>query len=182
MRKFTQGFYGYAFAMLVCLAAVGLFLLVTPQSRTERIPKVDYSIDVANLRRTAPYQVWTPEPAPAGWIPTSSRATTEKGVTTWKLGFATAGRPGATRSHAMLAQSDEKPPAEFANRMANTSEVTGSVQINGVTWEQRFREDKNQRSLIRLLPEATVVVTGTAQWDELSALAGSLKQQAKATP
>ncbi|MGW0073591.1 DUF4245 family protein, partial [Streptosporangium sandarakinum] len=60
MRRFTQGFYGYAFAMLVCLAAVGLFLLVTPQSRTEHIPRIDYSMDVANLRRTAPYEVWAP--------------------------------------------------------------------------------------------------------------------------
>ncbi|WP_326825644.1 DUF4245 domain-containing protein [Streptosporangium sp. NBC_01756] len=174
MERFTQGFYGYAVAMLVCLAGVGVFLLVTPQSRTEHIPKVDYSIDVANMRHTAPYQTWSPEPVPAGWIPTSSRVTNEKGVVSWRLGFAT-----AKRSHAMLAQSDEKPAAEFANRMANTGEVVGSVQVGGVTWEQRLRKDKDQRSLVRLLPDVTVVVTGTAQWDELSALAGSLKQQAK---
>ncbi|MEU9835990.1 DUF4245 domain-containing protein [Streptosporangium sp. NPDC048047] len=174
MRRFTQGLYGYAFAMLVCLAAVGLFLLVTPQSRTEHIPRVDYSMDVANLRRSAPYEVWAPSRVPARWIPNSSRATQEKGVTTWRLGFAT-----ARRSHAMLAQSDEKPAAGFASRMAGTTEVTGNVQIGGVTWEQRFREDKNQRSLVRLLPDATVVVTGTAQWDELTALAASLRQQPK---
>ncbi|MGV9328084.1 DUF4245 domain-containing protein [Streptosporangium sandarakinum] len=177
MRRFTQGFYGYAFAMLVCLAAVGLFLLVTPQSRTEHIPRIDYSMDVANLRRTAPYEVWAPSQVPAGWIPTSSRTAQEKGTTTWRLGFAT-----ARRSHAMLAQSNEKPAADFASRMANTTEVTGNVQIGGATWEQRFRKDKNQRSLVRLLPDATVVVTGTAQWDELTTLAASLKQQPKPTP
>lgn len=176
MQKFTQGFYGYVVAVLVCLAGVGVFLLVTPQSRTERIPKIDFSMDVANMRRAAPYQVWSPDPVPAGWIPTSSRATDEKGVATWKLGFAT-----AKRFHAMFAQSDEKPAAEFANRMANTSEVVGNVQIDGVTWEQRLRKDKDQRSLIRLLPDVTVVITGTAQWDELSTLAGSLKQQSKVT-
>ncbi|MDP9865103.1 MULTISPECIES: DUF4245 domain-containing protein [Streptosporangium] len=176
MERFTQGFYGYAVAMLVCLAGVGVFLLVTPQSRTEHIPKVDFSFDVANMRRDAPYQVWSPDQVPAGWIPTSSRMTKEKGAVTWRLGFAT-----AKRSHAMLAQSDERPAAEFANRLANTGEVTGSVQIGGVTWEQRVRKDKNQRSLVRLLPDATVVVTGTAQWDELSALAGSIKQQTRVT-
>ncbi|GAA4222991.1 hypothetical protein FHR32_001814 [Streptosporangium album] len=182
MERFTQGFYGYVVAMLVCLAGVGVFLLVTPQSRTEHIPKVDYSIDVANMRRAAPYQVWPPDPVPAGWIPTSSQMTDQKGVVSWRLGFATAKRPeAATRSHVMLAQSDEKPAAEFANRMANTGEVVGNVQIGGVTWEQRLRKDKNQRSLVRLLPDVTVVVTGTAQWDELSALAGSLKQQVKIT-
>ncbi|MFJ2028883.1 DUF4245 domain-containing protein [Streptosporangium sp. NPDC087985] len=177
MERFTQGLYGYAIAMLVCLAGVGVFLLIAPQSREEHIPQVDFSIDVANMRHSAPYQVWSPDPVPAGWIPTSSRMTSEKGVVSWRLGFAT-----AKRSHAMLAQSDEKPAAEFANRMANTSEVVGSVQIGGVTWEQRLRKDKDQRSLVRLLPDVTVVVTGTAQWDELSALAGSIKQQTETAP
>ncbi|MEV7012485.1 DUF4245 domain-containing protein [Streptosporangium sp. NPDC051022] len=181
MQRFTQGFYGYVFAMLVCFAAVGAFLLIAPQSRTEHIPKINYSIDVANMRRDAPYQVWTPDPVPSGWVPTSSRMSKGKAangtaVVTWNLGFAT-----AKKHHAMLSQSDENPGAEFANRMANTNEVTGSVQINGVTWEQRFRKDKDQRSLVRLLPGATVVISGTAPWDELSALAGSIKQQTKLT-
>ncbi|WP_371783021.1 DUF4245 domain-containing protein [Streptosporangium subroseum] len=179
MQRFTQGFYGYVVAVLVCLVGVGIFLLITPQSRTEHIPEIDFSIDVANMRHMAPYQVWSPAPVPAGWIPTSSRATNTKGVVTWQLGFATAKGPDDERSHASLAQSDEKPAAEFANRMANTDKATGNVQINGVTWQQRFREDKDQRSLVRLLPDVTIVVTGTAQWDELSALAGSLKEQSK---
>ncbi|WP_433245289.1 DUF4245 domain-containing protein [Streptosporangium sp. CA-135522] len=182
MERFTQGFYGYAVAMLVCFAGVGVFLLVTPQSRTEHLPKVNYSIDVANMRRAAPYQVWSPEPVPADWVPTSSRMTQDKGAVTWKLGFATAKGAKPTRSHAMLAQSDEKPAAEFANRMANTSEVTGSIPIDGVIWEQRVRKDKDQRSLVRFLPDATVVITGTAQWDELSTLARSIRQQVKTAP
>ncbi|GIH91496.1 DUF4245 domain-containing protein [Planobispora siamensis] len=176
MQRFTQGFYGYVVAMAVCLVGVGVFLFVTPQSRTERIPRVDYSFDVANLRRDAPFPVWTPEPVPANWIPNSSRVTNQKGVVTWRLGFAT-----AKRKHAMLVQSDEKPAAGFASRMANVNQAVGSVQIAGETWEQRYRKDKNQRSLVRLLPGSTVVVTGTAEWDELTALAGSLKQQPQAT-
>ncbi|GAA2861046.1 hypothetical protein GCM10010517_19670 [Streptosporangium fragile] len=182
MKRFTQGFYAYAFAMAVCLAAVGVFLLITPQSRTEHIPEVDYSISLANLRRAASYQVWAPERVPAGWVPTSSRATDEKGTATWRLGFATAKGPDDKRAHAMLAESNEKPAAEFANRLANTSTVTGTVRIGGVSWEQRVREDKNQRSLVRFLPDVTLVVTGTASWEELSTLAGSLRQQEKVTP
>ncbi|MBB2913444.1 hypothetical protein FHS43_004748 [Streptosporangium becharense] len=181
MRKFTEGFYAYAFAMAVCLAGVGVFLLITPQSRTERIPAVDYSFALADLRRTAPYQVWAPERVPEGWVPTSSKATKEKGTATWRLGFATAKRPDADRSHAMLAQSNEQPAAGFASRLANTSQVTGTVQVGGVSWEQRVREDKDQRSLVRVLPDVTIVVTGTASWEELSTLAGSLKQQEKIT-
>ncbi|MBG0826191.1 DUF4245 domain-containing protein [Planomonospora sp. ID67723] len=174
MQRFTQGFYGYVVAMAVCLAGVLAVLFFAPYSTTPHIPRVDYSIDVANMRRAAPYQVWTPEPVPAGWVPNSSRMTDAKGVVTWRLGFAT-----AEQKHAMLIQSDEGPAAEFANRMANSNQATGTVQIAGVTWEQRYREDKNQRSLVRLLPDTTLVVTGTAEWAELTALATSLKQQPK---
>ncbi|GIH77326.1 DUF4245 domain-containing protein [Planobispora longispora] len=176
MQRFTQGFYGYAFAMFICLAGVVIFLLAAAPGGPARIPEVNYSIDVANMRRAAPYQAWTPEPVPATWIANSSRMTNQKGVVTWRLGFAT-----ATRKHAMLIQSDEKPAADFASRMANSDRGTGTVQIGGATWEQRYREDKDQRTLVRLLPDATLVVTGTAGWDELTALAASLKQQPKAT-
>lgn len=173
MGRFTQGFVGYAFALLVCLAGIGIFLLVTPQSRTERIPEVNYTIDLANARRQASFEVWAPEPVPANWVPNSSRLTANGTTLTWRLGFAT-----AERRHAMLAQSDEQPPAEFANRMANSDKPTGSVQVAGETWEKRERPDKNQRTLIRFLPDVTLVVTGSADWPELATLAASLKPQA----
>ncbi|WP_344950710.1 DUF4245 domain-containing protein [Sphaerisporangium flaviroseum] len=174
MRRFTEGFRGYVFAVLFCLALVGIFLLITPQSREEHIPRVDYSMTLADLRRTASYEVVAPEPVPANWVPNSSNVDRNAYVT-WRLGFAT-----AKRSHAMLAQSDE-PGAQFANRLANTDKVSGSRQINGETWQERFRPDKKQRSLVRLQPGATVVVTGLADWDELAQLAGSLKPQPKTT-
>jgi hypothetical protein len=174
VRRFTQGFYGYAFALFVCLAAVGLFLLVTPQSRTEHIPRVNYSIDQVNAVRTAPYAIEAPRAVLPNWVPTSSRLTRQGTTVTWRLGFAT-----GKRMHAMLAQSNEQPLAGFANRMANSDKPTGSRQINGATWEERFRQDKNQRSLVRTLPDHVVVVTGSASWDELTALAGSLVVPAK---
>ncbi|WP_248961601.1 DUF4245 domain-containing protein [Sphaerisporangium perillae] len=174
MHRFTQGFYGYAFAVLFCLAIVGIFLLIAPQSRTEHIPRVDYTITLANLRRVAPYEVRVPDPVPARWVPNSSEVD-QKGHVTWRLGFAT-----AKRSHALLAQSDE-PGQTFASRLANTDKATGSRQINGETWEERFRSDKNQRSLVRIEPGVTVVVTGLADWDELTQLAASLKPQPKVT-
>lgn len=176
MGRFTQGIYGYVFAMFVCLVGVGLFLLITPQSRTERIPRVDYSIDQANAVRAAPYEVLSPREVLPDWVPNSSNLTDRGGTVTWRLGFAT-----AEREHAMLAQSNEQPPGEFANRMANTDKVIGSREINGVTWEERFRSDKNQRSLVRILPDRTVVVTGSADWAELTALARSLVPQPKPT-
>ncbi|WP_214111145.1 DUF4245 domain-containing protein [Acrocarpospora catenulata] len=176
MRQFTQGLYGYAFALLVCLAAVGVFLLVTPQSRTRHIPRVDYTIDTANAARLAPYQVEVPSAVPSGWTPTSSRVTNDKGTLTWRLGFATAGH-----LHAMLAQSNESPSAGFADRMANTATVTGTQQISGETWQQRYRQDKDQRSLVRVHPNYTIIITGSATWQELTTLATTLTPAPKPT-
>ncbi|WP_336208039.1 DUF4245 domain-containing protein [Nonomuraea sp. LPB2021202275-12-8] len=177
MRRFTEGFYGYAVALFVCLAAAGLFLLITPQSSGEHIPKRDYSITVANFGRTVPYQVWAPVKDPVGWVPNSNRiAKGENGAQVLHLGYAT-----AKREHAMIIQSDEKPPAGFANRMANSDKAVGTQQVNGQPWERRWREDKNQRTLVRTLPDVTVVVTGTADWPELAEIAATLQQRPKPT-
>ncbi|MDR8410019.1 DUF4245 domain-containing protein [Nonomuraea sp. 3-1Str] len=175
MRRFTDGFYGYAVALFVCLGAAGLFLLVAPQGRQEHIPRREYTITVANFGRAVPYQVWAPRQDPAGWVPNSNRiAKGENGAQVLYLGYAT-----AKREHAMLAQSDEKPAAGFASRMANTDKAIGTQQVAGQPWERRFREDKKQRSLVRVLPDVTLVVTGTADWPELGELAATLQQRAK---
>ncbi len=161
--------------MLVCLAAVGGFLLLNPQGREEHIPRRDYSITVANFGHSVPYQVWAPQGDPPGWVPNSNRiATGENGARVLYLGYAT-----ARREHAMFVQSDEKPAAGFAARMANTNQAIGTQQVGGQPWERRFREDKKQRSLVRVLPDVTLVVTGTADWPELAELASSLQQRPK---
>ncbi|GAA3233791.1 DUF4245 domain-containing protein [Nonomuraea helvata] len=175
MRRFTQGFYGYAVALFVCLAAAGLFLLVTPQSREEHIPRLDYSITVANFGHSVPYGVYAPQKDPAGWVPNSNKiAKGENGAQVLYLGYAT-----AKRQHAMFVQSNEQPAAGFASRMANSDKAVGTQQVGDVTWEQRFRQDKNQRSLVRVLPEVTLVITGTADWPELAELASVLRQRPK---
>ncbi|WP_214327702.1 DUF4245 domain-containing protein [Nonomuraea sediminis] len=171
MRRFTEGFWGYAVALFVCVAAAALFLLVTPQSREEHIPKLDYSITVANFGHSVPYKVWAPTKDPAGWVPNSNRiAKGANGAQVLYLGYAT-----AKRQHAMFVQSDEKPAADFANRMANSDKSVGTAQINGATWDKRFREDKNQRSLVLTRPDVTLVITGTADWPELTDLATALQ-------
>ncbi|MEW9529131.1 DUF4245 domain-containing protein [Microbispora sp. NPDC049125] len=169
MGRITQGLPGYAFALVVCLAGAGLFLLATPRGRADQIPRADYRADQAAAVREAPYEIVVPRRVPPGWVPTSSALDGDGGAVTWRLGFATGGG-----LHAMIAQSDERPPGEFANRMANTDKASGGQVIDGVAWQERFRPDKDQRSLVRVLPDHTVVVTGTAGWDELAALARTL--------
>lgn len=175
MRRFTEGFYGYVVAVLVCLGLVGVFFLVTPKERNGHIPKRDYSITVANFGHAVPYRVWAPAHDPAGWTSNSNRiANGEGGAQVLSIGYAT-----AAGEHAMLIESDERPAAEFANRMANSSQSVGSQEVSGVSWDRRFRADKKQRSLVRLLPDVTLVVTGTADWPELGQLAATLTERPK---
>ncbi|GAA0942125.1 DUF4245 domain-containing protein [Nonomuraea longicatena] len=175
--RFTQGFISYAAAVLLCLAGVGVFLLITPQSREERIPRREYTITVANFNREVPYKAWAPTADPAGWVPNSNRiASGENGAKAMFLGYAT-----AKRAHAMFVQSDERPADGFANRMANSAQSVGTEQVNGQPWDKRYRKDKNQRTLVRTLPDVTLVVTGTADWPELAQLAAALGERPKAT-
>ncbi|WP_327089470.1 DUF4245 domain-containing protein [Nonomuraea sp. NBC_01738] len=170
--RFTQGLYGYAVALFVCLAGAGLFLLITPQSREEHIPRREYSITVANFNHAVPYTMWKPAKDPDGWIPNSNRiAKGADGAQVLYLGYAT-----AKREHAMFVQSNERPAAGFASRMANSDKSVGTEQVNGQPWDKRLREDKDQRTLVRVLPDVTLVVTGTADWPELAQLAGALQE------
>ncbi|MGW5681013.1 DUF4245 domain-containing protein [Nonomuraea sp. NPDC003754] len=183
MRRFTQGFYGYAFALLVCLALAVIIVVSAPTGRQgQHVPRLDYAITVANYNRAVPQQVWAPAKDPADWIPNSNRiAKGADGTQVLSVGYATAPDAGDQRHHVMIVQGAEKPAAAFASRIANTDKPVGTVQIAGADWEKRFREDKNQRTLVRFLPDATVMVTGTADWPDLTALAATLKPQPKPT-
>jgi hypothetical protein len=174
-RRLMSGVPGFAAAMLVCLAIIGVVILLTPRRNPGAVPRVDYRPDLTALRATAPYTVWAPQGLPSAWYPTSSRLTgTKSGPVAWHLGFYT-----PSREYAALEESDERPdgPAGFVSRMTSQGRPDGALAVGGVTWEKTFRPDKRQRSLVRRAPGLTLVVTGTASYEELAVLAGSLRPQ-----
>ncbi|MBC6467120.1 DUF4245 domain-containing protein [Actinomadura alba] len=176
-KRLTTGIGGFSMAMLACLAMVGVIVLITPSSDKETLPTVDYAPHTRVLLIAAPYTSYVPSGLPARWRPTSSRVTGERGKEpiAWHLGFVT-----PTDEYAALEQSDERPDV-FIGRMTNRNQRVGTQQIAGASWDRYFREDKRQRSLARRLPDVTLVVTGTASYEELAVLAGSLRPQ-KASP
>src|SRR5262249_31705048 len=101
------------------------------------------------------------------------------GPVSWHLGFNT-----PSKEYAALEESNEAPDGagNFIDRMTSQGHPDGTLQVAGVTWARTFRPDKKQRSLVRRLPGLTLVVTGTASYEELAVLAGSLRLQAKASP
>lgn len=163
----------YATATVVCAALVALIWLLVVLPNGQARPGVDVAGEAARLRAAAPYQTYLPRSLPAGWQATDSRITGTRtgGPVAWHLGCRTA-RGG----YAALEESDEN-PAAFVPRMANRDRPVGTLQVAGAAWERYYRPDKKQYSLARRLPGVTLVVTGTASYDELAALAAALRPQ-----
>ncbi|MFI0351557.1 DUF4245 domain-containing protein [Actinomadura sp. 9N407] len=178
-KRLTSGLGGFTLAMAACLALVGMIYLITPRSDEEVLPTVDYGTQLWAMSSDAPYTVYAPEGLPAGWRATSSRmhGLGTGGPVAWHLGFVT-----PSDEYAALEQSNEKPSA-YIPRMTNIKKSIGTRQVNGVAWTQHHRKDKKAYSLVRTLPEGpTLVVTGTASFDELAVLAGALRPQEKGGP
>jgi hypothetical protein len=164
----------YTTAAVACCGLVALiWLLVVRPDGQQAPPRVDITQQAARLRAVAPYQTYVPQGPPAGWLATSSRitGTPGDGPVAWHLGFRT-----AHGGYAAVEESDEN-PAAFVPRMTNRDRPVGAQQVAGATWERYHRPDKKQYSLARRLPGVTLVVTGTASYDELAALAAALRPQ-----
>ncbi|KAB2343959.1 DUF4245 domain-containing protein [Actinomadura rudentiformis] len=175
-KRLTTGLGGFTLAMAACLVLVGVIYLITPRSDKEVLPTVDYSGQQWAMATDAPYTVWAPVGLPPTWRPTSSRINglNGKGPVAWHLGFMTPGR-----HYAALEQSNEK-ASQYVHRMTNNKKPNGSMQVNGITWTTYYRKDKKANSLARTLPDGvSLVVTGTAPYEELAVLAAALKPQPK---
>ncbi|HEY3682161.1 MAG TPA: DUF4245 domain-containing protein [Streptosporangiaceae bacterium] len=157
-------------AIVVCVLLTAVVVVITPRRTSAPGPMVDYRADAARLRAAAAFPAYAPVGVPRAWWPVQSRLS---GVgappLAWSLDYVL---PGG--AHAALEESDE-PYATFASRMANVAAVSGAQRIGRTTWERRFRADKDQRSLVRRSGPATLVVTGTASWSDLTVLARSLR-------
>jgi hypothetical protein len=180
-KRLTAGPGQFALAIGACLLLVAVVFLITPRHHDtdELRPTITYAWEVKALTRAAPYEVYAPEGLPTAWRANSSRLTgtnassypvTGKPVG-WHLGFAT-----PTGQYASLEESNE-PAGDYIRRMTNVPKPTGTVAINGLTWEKYYQKDKKQSSLVNRQPKSTLIVTGTADFPELSVLAGSLKPQ-----
>ncbi len=173
LRRRTAAVGSLLAAVVTCLILCALLIVATPRPATQIAVPVSYQADLVKFRGAAPYQVVAPRSLPAGWQPVSSRLTVVPGgAVSWHLGFVT-----PSGGIASLEESNES-PAQFILRMTSDGNILPGVWSGGAWWSRRWRPDKDQRSLSRSAPGAfTVVVTGTAGWQELYALAGSLGQQ-----
>ncbi|MCP2336692.1 DUF4245 domain-containing protein [Actinomadura rupiterrae] len=172
-KRLTSGLGGFATAIAACLLLVGVIFIITPRSNKELLPTVDYGSQEWALAHSGPYQAWGPKGLPAGWRATSARlhGLGEKGKpVAWHLGFVT-----PSGQYAALEESNEK-AKDYVPRMTNSKAAIGTRAVAGITWDTYYRRDKKANSLARTLKDGvSIVVTGTATYDELAVLAASLK-------
>ena len=158
-------------ALIAVLALiVGVWLLSQFQDRGTPDParRVDYTAELAEARRAAPFDVLTPSTVPAGWRATSVEwAGTEPDVS-WHLGFLT-----PAEEYVGLEQGNAS-AADFITAHTPATEVADPVEVGGETWRVLVSEDGSEHALVQLGNGVTTVVTGTAPLPELIAFAESL--------
>ncbi|MEO3782476.1 DUF4245 domain-containing protein [Actinocorallia sp. B10E7] len=190
LKRYLSGPGQFVLAIGACFALILAIFLITPTEDDEPLPRtIDYTWDAKEFTRKAPYRTYAPEGLPAPWAATGSRLTgtnapvkdAAKGTVAWHLVLVT-----PSRRYAAFEQSNEDPdgPKGFVARMTNVPGSTpqnaaGRQTVGGLVWEQYHQRDKKQYSLVRRLPDSTIVLTGTAGYDELAVLAGSLVAQPK---
>lgn len=154
--------------LVVAVVAVLVFLGSRPNP--EAVKVVDYQRQVQAAERVAPYDVLAPHGLPPRWRATSARlrVSEDRRVADLHIGFVT-----PSDAYAALEESNA-PAAAFVAKETKQGVVDGTLAVAGRTWEKRRREAGDERSLVLRTADVTVVVTGTASYDELARLAASL--------
>ncbi|QVQ51461.1 DUF4245 domain-containing protein [Spiractinospora alimapuensis] len=172
----------FANYLVVLLAFAGISLVIVlfaSWGEEESLPEVDYEADAEQFTAFAPFPVLAPEDLPDDWVATSSRltlagATAGEEITDpvkWDVGFVT-----SSEEYASLRIGDDD-PEDFIADMTNDGDPDGDQQVADDTWDRYETPDGDRRSLVRPTEGATLVVTGTATYDELATLAESLEPQ-----
>ncbi|MEU3554193.1 DUF4245 domain-containing protein [Streptomyces fragilis] len=154
---------------LILLAAFVIYLFVPHDDTAPEPKRVDYRVELLTARRAAPYPVAAPEGLPGGWTATSVRYKAEHAR--WHLGFA-----DPDGGYAALEQSTQK-PSEFVESATQGASKAGTARVAGRDWD-RYEGDRYDALVLRE-QGVTTVVTGSADLEELTVLAGALRTEEK---
>lgn len=172
---------------VVLLAAWVIYLFVPHDEDVDPVKPVRYGVELDSARRAAPYPVLAPEGLPRDWRATSVKyeADGPEG-SAWHLGFIT-----PDTEYAAVEQSDEPRSRKYIEEVTQGARRTAkSTRVGGEEWT-RYEGEKYD-ALVRKVsgkaaqkddPEQgsskgghphTVVVTGTAGFQQLEKMAAAL--------
>jgi hypothetical protein len=173
-RPATRSRYSFtsmAMSLGIVLGIVVLAVVLLPRAHYEAVKQIDPTEAILAAQRVAPYHVLAPLGLSSSWQPTSARVEgpDEKHVVHMHIGYYT---PRGAYAAVEESNGDRVP---FLELETAHGKFTGQQTIGGKVWEMRYSANQKERSLDLVTADgATVVVTGSAQYDELAQLAASL--------
>jgi hypothetical protein len=156
-------------SMAVVLAAVVVIMLFAWRPNPEPITVVETAPVIVLAGQQAEFGLSAPGNLPAEWRPTSARweSTQESGgARVLHIGYVT-----PSGAYAQFSRSTAS-TASYLDEQTASGVPSGEAVIGPSTWERR--ETTDRRSLVLTNGDVVTVVSGTAPWDELEALAGTL--------
>lgn len=157
-------------ALVVGVVLIGVFATVS--LGRDPVLDIDYSSDLIAARTGAPYEILAPVGL-EGYRATSVRFLEQDGATVWHLGLV-----APSEEYVGIDQTDGR-PAGFIDVLTEGAKVVAPpVTIAAEEWTRYDGggddDDESIRGLVRIDGAVTVLVSGTAGWDELEQLAGAL--------
>jgi hypothetical protein len=177
-RRTRQSVRDMTLSMLVVGVVVILIAQPWRQNATQTAERVvPWQGAAQSARAQVDWPVLVPAQDPVGWTPTSARvSSTVDGRTALHIGWLT-----AAHQYAALEQSDTA-DVRYLDQSTSSGRPTGeSVVLTGRSWDRWTSGDGGTRCLVQVrVPQAggdavSYVVTGSAGWAELEALASSLR-------
>ena len=168
-QQSISGLFGALVVVLVLVAAVWGLSLTHGRPSVRPAEAIDYSADLAEAGRQAPFAVLAPADTPSGWVATSARWSGAGPEVSWHLGFRT-----DDGEYVGLEQGNQSPSSFVAARTVADQPVEPAT-IAGRTWSTLISGDGDEHALVLLGEGVTTVVTGTAPEEDLIAFAASLR-------
>jgi hypothetical protein len=157
-------------SLVLCFLFIGFLALVTWRPQEEKVRPVDYTEQLAEARKVAPYRVLAPQPLPGGWQATSAEVRAVAGEpVTWHLGVLT-----PDRRYVGLEQSNDVPKDVIAAELGNVRD-DGVSRIGTVTWQRKVLLDRDERAIVLSAPGVTTILTGPVDYPTLESLATTLR-------
>lgn len=159
-------------SMSAVIATVGVIMLLAWRPQEEVKQRVDYETAVASAIIAQTWPISIPKNVPTGYVATSARLEPESygdtGDIRWILGFQT-----GANEYVSLWQSDG-PVGPVVSAATNSAPCESSETINGAIWQKCEIDKPLTRAYVKTDGDVTSIVSGTAQWDELSRFVESL--------
>ncbi|WP_225885141.1 MULTISPECIES: DUF4245 domain-containing protein [Streptomyces] len=152
---------------VIGVVVAGIYLFVPHDDKADPTRTVDYRVETITARRAAPYPVAAPVGLPEQWRATS--VTYErKNADAWHLGFL-----DPQQQYAAVEQSTDT-SVKYLERVTQKATASGQTQQVGDTAWERWDGEKYD-ALVRREQGYVTVVTGTASFEQLGALAAALE-------